>query len=316
MSNEQMYSQLNPCDCRQALSSAPVISTFPPVVVPPLIGPGPITPWGQPYGQPWVGPGPYTPGPWGLGPQPYPYPYSQPLLQPIPTPAVPREEAWFNTEWNAFEAYEENTDQGTAPELWEARPAPGQGSSHGSGHGSGHGPGHGPGPWGPGHGPGPWGPGHGPGPWGPGHGPGPWGPGPWGPGPWGPGPWGPGPWGPGPWGPGPWGVGPVIPLPLPIPIGGPRDQHLYVNINGGTAYPNATASYRLNYQPGITIYDALNNTGIIQLSPQGQILAVSGVGIGEIVNCSLSINGRSISDSMLGHQLQPNEHIDIELIYA
>ena len=89
-----------------------------------------------------------------------------------------------------------------------------------------------------------------------------------------------------------------------------------MNINGGTAYPNATASYRLNYEPGITIYDALSSTGVIQLSPQGQILAVSGVGIGGNVDCLISIDGRSISDTTLGHQLQPNDQIGIELIYA
>lgn len=208
---------------------------------------------------------------------------SQHLFQQFITPSVPREQ----DEWLALGYIDDG----------EERP-PGHGSGHGgSGHGSGpgFGPGHGPG-FGPGHGPG-FGPGHGH--FGPGFGPG--------------------------FGPfGPWGGG-IFPIPIPIPIGGGGggggvapipSQAVFVTINGGSAYPNATGTYQVMYQPGLTIFDALSSTGVIQLSPSGQILLVSGVAIGGNVNYVIRLNGRNISTNMLNYNLQPNDQISVDLIYA
>jgi len=124
-------------------------------------------------------------------------------------------------------------------------------------------------------------------------------------------------------GPGIYGGG-LIPIPIPIPIGsggggggGVQPQsYVYVDIVGGSTYPNATATYQVTYQPGMTIFDALASTGVIQLAPDGQIVLVSGVVIGGKVNYMLRFNGRVIPTSMVNFAIQPNDTVGVELIYA
>ncbi|MFC4098588.1 hypothetical protein [Paenibacillus xanthanilyticus] len=204
--------------------------------------------------------------------------------------------------------------------------------------GPGHGPGlfpphHGPGPFPPppGPGPGPWPPGPGPFPPPPPPGPGPWppGPGPFppppppGPGPWppGPGPFppppppGPGPWppGPGPWppGPGPWPI--PFPLPIPTPLPPFPGNFVTVVLNGGTAFPWVTNSYRVPHFPGQTVYQALAATGAVRFGPSGRIVAVGGVSTGEGVLVQLLLNGRRIPQSLLSFPVQAGDAVAVQL---
>ncbi|WP_216364919.1 hypothetical protein [Paenibacillus sp. BIHB 4019] len=201
----------------------------------------------------------------------------------------------------------------------------------------GPGPGPGPGPFPPGPGPFPPGPGPfppGPGPFPPGPGPFPPGPGPFppGPGPFppGPGPFppGPGPFppGPGPFppGPGPFPPGPgpfppfpfPVPLPIPIPFPPGPQGTVTVVINGGRAFPNVTQAYRVIHRIGMTIYQALLETGVVRFGFNGQITSISGIPIGGNISYLLRLNGRVIPSTLLNFPLQRNDAVALELIYS
>ncbi|MGG4142728.1 hypothetical protein ABEW34_06325 [Paenibacillus algorifonticola] len=191
-------------------------------------------------------------------------------------------------------------------------------------------PGPGPGPFPPGPGPFPPGPGPfppGPGPFPPGPGPFPPGPGPFPPGP-GPFPPGPGPFppGPGPFppGPGPFPPGPgpfppfpfPIPLPIPIPFPPGPQGTVTVVINGGRAFPNVTQAYRVIHRIGMTIYQALLETGVVRFGFNGQITSISGIPIGGNISYLLRLNGRVIPSTLLSFPLQRNDAVALELIYS
>ncbi|WP_171056460.1 hypothetical protein [Paenibacillus sinopodophylli] len=184
----------------------------------------------------------------------------------------------------------------------------------------------GPGPFPPGPGPFPPGPGPfppGPGPFPPGPGPFPPGPGPFPPGP-GPFPPGPGPFPPGP-GPFPPGPGPFppprppFPFPIPFPIPWPfppgPQASVTVVINGGRTFPNVTQAYRVPFRPGLTIYQALAETGAVRFNFNGQIISVSGVPIGGNISYQLQLNGRVIPASLLSFPVQRNDSVALVLIY-
>ncbi|MFX3631313.1 MAG: hypothetical protein ACE3L7_18615 [Candidatus Pristimantibacillus sp.] len=191
----------------------------------------------------------------------------------------------------------------------------------------------GPGPFPPGPGPFPPGPGQfppGPGPFPPGPGPFPPGPGPFPPGP-GPFPPGPGPFppGPGPFppGPGPFPPGPgpfpgpfpfpfpvPFPFPFPFPPGIPATVSVF--INGGRFFPNVTQGYRIRFRPGITIYQALAQTGVIRFTFNGQISSVNGIPIGGPISYILRLNGRVIPSTLLNFPLQRNDTVQLELIFS
>ncbi|ANE48149.1 hypothetical protein SY83_19725 [Paenibacillus swuensis] len=124
----------------------------------------------------------------------------------------------------------------------------------------------------------------------------------------GPGP-GPGPFPPPPFpGPGP-GPGPFPPPPFPG-----QNPFVTVVIDGGQAYPYIRNSYRIRYYPGLTLYQALQNTGQVQFGVGGRIRSVSGVPIGSSVAYELRVNGRLISGNSLFVQLNPNDHVSLRLI--
>ncbi|MEV5029376.1 hypothetical protein [Paenibacillus sp. LPE1-1-1.1] len=186
----------------------------------------------------------------------------------------------------------------------------------------------GPGPFPPGPGPFPPGPGPfppGPGPFPPGPGPFPPGPGPFPPGP-GPFPPGPGPFPPGP-GPFPPGPGPFppprppfpfpfpIPFPIPFPFPPGPQASVTVVINGGRAFPYVTQAYRVRFRPGLTIYQALAETGVVRFNFNGQIISVSGIPIGGNISYQLQLNGRVIPASLLNFPLQRNDSVALQLFY-
>ncbi|WP_200930722.1 hypothetical protein, partial [Bacillus sp. FJAT-28004] len=149
-------------------------------------------------------------------------------------------------------------------------------------------------------GPGGFGPG-GPGGFGPG-GPGGFGPG-------GPGGFGPG--GPGGFGPGGFWIG----GPWLFPPAGPQAS-VTVVINGGRAFPNITQAYRIPFRPGLTIYQALAETGVVRFSFNGQITSVSGVPIGGNTSYRLVLNGREIPASFLSFPLQRYDSVALELFLS
>ncbi|WP_187768106.1 hypothetical protein [Paenibacillus sp. PL91] len=179
----------------------------------------------------------------------------------------------------------------------------------------------GPGPFPPGPGPFPPGPGPfppGPGPFPPGPGPFPPGPGPFPPGP-GPFPPGPGPFPPGP-GPFPPGPGPFpfpfpIPFPIPFPFPPVPQASVTVVINGGRIFPYVTQAYRVPFRPGLSIYQALAETGVVRFNFNGQIVSVSGIPIGGNISYRLLLNGRIIPATLLNFPVQRNDSVALELIF-
>ncbi|GGG78004.1 hypothetical protein [Paenibacillus radicis (ex Gao et al. 2016)] len=121
-------------------------------------------------------------------------------------------------------------------------------------------------------------------------------------------------------GPGPFPPGPFpfpFPLPVPFPVPGPFPVgSVNVWINGGSFFPNVTQGYRIPYRPGLSIFQALSATGVVQFSFNGQIESVSGIPIGGPIGYILRLNGRIIPTTLLNFPLQLNDSVTLELQYA
>ncbi|OBZ10969.1 hypothetical protein [Bacillus sp. FJAT-26390] len=136
-------------------------------------------------------------------------------------------------------------------------------------------------------------------------------------GPGGPGGFPPGP-GPFPPGPGPFPPGPFpfpIPFPVPFPFNPGPHASVTVVINGGRAFPNVTQAYRVPFRPGLSIYQALAETGVVRFNFNGQIVSVSGIPISGNISYRLLLNGRIIPATLLSFPVQRNDSIALELVY-
>ncbi|WP_188996615.1 hypothetical protein [Paenibacillus nasutitermitis] len=148
--------------------------------------------------------------------------------------------------------------------------------------------------------------GGGPGTFPPGPGPGPFPPGP------GPFPPGPGPFPPGPFPPGP---GPIPPFPIPFPpFPVPLPNFVTVVINGGRFFPWVTQAYRVRHFPGMSVYQALAATGVVQFNRNGQIAFVNGVAVAGDVGTIVSLNGRRIPPSLFYLPVQAGDSVGLDLI--
>ncbi|GBF75203.1 hypothetical protein PA598K_03592 [Paenibacillus sp. 598K] len=106
-----------------------------------------------------------------------------------------------------------------------------------------------------------------------------------------------------------------LPIPLPIPIPG-QDRYVTVVINGGRAFPQITQPYYIRYRPGMTVYQALLETGVVQFSFGGQIVSVSGVFISNAIRYTIRLNGRPLPPNQLYLPLQPGDAVGLELYYV
>ncbi|MGO4548659.1 hypothetical protein AB4Z29_28105 [Paenibacillus sp. 2TAB23] len=88
-----------------------------------------------------------------------------------------------------------------------------------------------------------------------------------------------------------------------------------VVINGGRTFPNVTQAYRVPFRPGLTIYQALAETGAVRFNFNGQIVSVSGVPIGGRTTYQLQLNGRVIPASLLSFPVQRNDSVALVLIF-
>ncbi|MFF2093241.1 hypothetical protein [Paenibacillus sp. NPDC058174] len=129
--------------------------------------------------------------------------------------------------------------------------------------------------------------------------------------------------GPFPPGPGPFPFPFPLPVPFPVPFPGPGPGPgpfpvgtVNVWINGGSFFPNVTQGYRIPYQPGLSIFQALAATGVVQFSFNGDIESVSGIPIGGPIGYVLRLNGRIIPTTLLNFPLQLNDSVTLELQYA
>ncbi|WP_052350664.1 hypothetical protein [Paenibacillus gorillae] len=126
---------------------------------------------------------------------------------------------------------------------------------------------------------------------------------------------------PGPFPPGPFPFPFPLPVPFPVPFPGPGPGPFPVGtvnvwINGGSFFPNVTQGYRIPYQPGLSIFQALAATGVVQFSFNGEIESVSGIPIGGPIGYVLRLNGRIIPATLLNFPLQLNDSVTLELQYA
>ncbi|SFF01693.1 hypothetical protein SAMN04487969_111132 [Paenibacillus algorifonticola] len=67
---------------------------------------------------------------------------------------------------------------------------------------------------------------------------------------------------------------------------------------------------------GLTIYQALLETGVVRFSFNGRITSISGIPIGGNISYLLRLNGRVIPPTLLNFPLQRNDAVALELIYS
>lgn len=86
-------------------------------------------------------------------------------------------------------------------------------------------------------------------------------------------------------------------------------------MNGGRAFPWITQPYNVRHRLGMTIFQALQETGVVRFDWRGQIVSVSGVyvGQGSGVDVILRLNGRPISTNFLFVPVQRGDAIGLEL---
>lgn len=99
-----------------------------------------------------------------------------------------------------------------------------------------------------------------------------------------------------------------MPVPLPTP-------QITVLINGGAVFPNITQAYAIPFYRGITIAQALQNTGVVRIGPGGQILSVGGIPITDGITFALTLNGRPIPSTLLNAPLQPGDSVELQLFF-
>lgn len=71
----------------------------------------------------------------------------------------------------------------------------------------------------------------------------------------------------------------------------------------------------MRFRPGLTIYQALAETGAVRFNNSGQIVSVSGVSVIGNVDYLLRLNGRQIPSTLLNFPVQPNDAVALELFY-
>ncbi|GMK39523.1 hypothetical protein PCCS19_25770 [Paenibacillus sp. CCS19] len=99
-----------------------------------------------------------------------------------------------------------------------------------------------------------------------------------------------------------------MPVPIPTPA-------ITVLINGGSVFPNITQVYTFAFYPGITIAQALRNTGVVVIGFNGQIISVGGIPITDGITFVLSLNGRPIPSTLLNAPLQPGDSLELQLFF-
>ena len=66
----------------------------------------------------------------------------------------------------------------------------------------------------------------------------------------------------------------------------------------------------------MTVYQALVETGVVQIGFNGQIVAVNGIYITNDIRYTLRLNGRPLPSNQLYIPLQPGDAVGLELFYA
>ncbi|PZD95493.1 hypothetical protein DNH61_13245 [Paenibacillus sambharensis] len=105
------------------------------------------------------------------------------------------------------------------------------------------------------------------------------------------------------------------PGPYPLPPESPA-SYITVVINGGAAFPWITQPYSVRYRPGLTVYQALAETGIVRFSWNGQLISVGGVytGAGSGVSYSIRLNGQPLPPALLSTTVPPGASIGLTLL--
>jgi sorbitol-specific phosphotransferase system component IIA len=88
-----------------------------------------------------------------------------------------------------------------------------------------------------------------------------------------------------------------------------------VYINGGFSFPFLTQSYPIRYRPGLTVYEALRETGLVTFAFNGQPTSVGNVHLGGPVHYSISVNGKPIPPAFLNAPLQPGDRLQMYVLY-
>jgi hypothetical protein len=113
---------------------------------------------------------------------------------------------------------------------------------------------------------------------------------------------------------------PAIPGQQAVPVPSSYTQRppagsVMVYINGGLSFPFLTQSYPIRYRPGLTVYEALRETGLVTLSVNGQPISVGNVHLGGRVHYSISVNGKPIPPAFLNAPIQPGDMLQMYVFY-
>ncbi|CAM4410056.1 hypothetical protein [Paenibacillus tarimensis] len=105
------------------------------------------------------------------------------------------------------------------------------------------------------------------------------------------------------------------PYPYPQPPEAPA-SFITVVINGGTAFPWITQPYSVRYRPGLTVHQALVETGVVRFSWNGQLLSVGGIymGAGSGISYTIRLNGQHVPPALLSTAVPPGASIGLTLL--
>ncbi|WP_313996651.1 hypothetical protein [uncultured Paenibacillus sp.] len=96
----------------------------------------------------------------------------------------------------------------------------------------------------------------------------------------------------------------------------PYQRFVPVVVKGGHSFPEVTWAYNVPYRDGLTIFQALLETGAVRFGLEGQLQYVDGIEVDASrgVQTAILLNGRTVSEEYLAHRLQPGDELGLELL--
>ncbi|WP_036579769.1 hypothetical protein, partial [Paenibacillus darwinianus] len=88
-----------------------------------------------------------------------------------------------------------------------------------------------------------------------------------------------------------------------------------VVMKGGDSFPEVTWAYNVPYRDGLTIFQALLETGAVRFGLDGQFQYVDGIEVDPSrgVQTAILLNGRKVPEEYLAHQLEPGDELGLEV---
>lgn len=88
--------------------------------------------------------------------------------------------------------------------------------------------------------------------------------------------------------------------------------NVMVWIDGGPTFPWVSTVNFVRWHPGITVYEALSQSGVEFIG--NQIILVNGIPIGNVWGATITLNGRVIPSQAIGIRLQPYDELVVSIV--